>query len=172
MIFTVMKIFVVVLVVSLVFVFSPVVEARDFSAIYKECGLGGILLPDNAVGAVFINIMTSWGSTAISSDVSSPESCAGGKASTAALIYEGYDSLEKDLARGNGDYLNALMTFSGRNISESQPFILALRKGFSVSVAVEGYSEQTRFQKAENLYNLFYSLVDGEFPAPRNSNKS
>lgn len=172
MVSTVMKVSVVILAVSLVFAFSPVAEARDFGTIYKECGLGGMLFSGHPTAAVISNILWDWGTTAISSDVSSPESCAGGEASTAALIHDGYEFLEKDLARGSGDYLDTLMALSGCNTDVYQPLTLALREGFSASVAVEGYTNQTQFQKAEKLYTLFYSLVDGDFSTSCSNNNS
>lgn len=172
MVSTVMKVSVVIIVVSLVFAFSPVAEARTFAEIYRECGIGALIAHDIPVLAIILNITWDLGTTAISSDITSPETCAGGKASTAAFIHDAYDSLEKDLARGSGEYLDTLMALSGCSAVVYQPLSLALREDFSASVAVEGYTDQTRFQKAENLYNLFYKHVDGDFSASCSNNES
>ena len=169
MISTAMKVSIVVLVAALAFALSPVAEAREFGAIYKECGLGGMLFPNHSILAIISNITWDWGTTAILSDASSPESCEGGRASTAALIHDAYDSLEKDLARGNGEYLDALVALSGCSVDVSQPLALALRTDFGTAVAVDGYTDQTQYQKAENLYNMFYKQVDGYFTASCNS---
>jgi hypothetical protein len=164
MIATVMKfVVVVVLLVSLLCAFSPIVEAREFAMIYRECGIGAMLAADIPWLAVILNVTWDLGTTAILSNATSPETCAGGDARTAAFIYDAYDSLEADLARGSGEYLDSLMVLSGCKTDVYQSLSLALREDLRTSVAIEGYTDQTRFQKAENLYNLFYKHVEGEF---------
>ena len=143
--------------------FSPVVEARDFGTIYRECGLGAMIAGDIPWLAIVINITWDLGTTAISSDASSPDSCKGGSAKAAAFIHDAYDSIEKDLARGNGEYLDTLMALSGCEKNVYQPLAMSIRKDFGVSVGESNYSNQTRFEKSENLYNIFYKHVDGEF---------
>ena len=80
--------------------------AREFGEIYTDCGLGGLI--GSAIGskedtlanvaAVVTNITFDLGTTAISSNTTSPETCARGKEQTAAFIYESYESLETDIA--------------------------------------------------------------------------
>ena len=136
--------------------------ARDFGEIYTDCGLGGLI--GSAIGseedsianvaAVVTNITFDLGTTAISSNTTSPDTCARGKEKTAAFIYESYESLETDLASGHGVYLDALVALSGYEGQVRERFVAALRSGFATLVAMPEYPEQNRFTKSEALYNL------------------
>lgn len=136
--------------------------AREFGEIYTDCGLGGLI--GAAIGskedtianvaAVVTNITFDLGTTAISSNTTSPDSCARGDAKTAAFIYESYDSLETDLASGDGVYLDGLVALAGHKTETRERFIAALRSGFAMLVAAPEYREQDRFAKSEALYNL------------------
>ena len=136
--------------------------AREFGEIYTDCGIGGLI--GSAIGpeedtmanvaAVVTNITFDLGTTAISSNITSPDTCARGKEKTAAFIYESYESLETDLASGQGAYLDALVALAGHAGQTQERFVAAVRSGFAKLVAAPDYREQTRFAKAEALYNL------------------
>lgn len=135
---------------------SQVVQARVFAEIYKECGLGAMLFPKDPYIAVFTNVTWDLGSTALSSNSSSPDSCSGGKGKVASLINKAYELLEADLASGNGKYLDTLAALAVRDSQAQQQFKVALRKDFTKVVATAGYTTKTRFEKEEILYNLVY----------------
>ena len=136
--------------------------AREFGEIYTDCGIGGLI--GSAIGskedtianvaAVVTNITFDLGTTAISSNTTSPDTCARGKEKTAAFIYESYESLETDLASGHGVYLDGLVTLSGFEGETRERFVAAVRSGFARLVAAPEYPEQDRFNKSEALYNL------------------
>jgi len=130
--------------------FSQPAMSRDFADIYTECGLGAMIAPRNEAVAAVTNVTWDLGTTAISSNITSPDTCEGGKARMAAFIHDSYESLAKDLAGGSGTYLDALIALNG----EAQTDITALRADFAKLVADPSYTDQTRFQKAEALYNL------------------
>jgi hypothetical protein len=131
-------------------------SAREFADIYTDCGLGAIIAPRTPAVAAVTNVTFDLGTTAIISNVSSPDTCQGGKAVAAAFIHDAYDSLEADLARGQGEYLDSLAALAGVSKDGKDAFATGLRKDFAASVAADSYTGQTRFQKAENLYNLVY----------------
>ena len=128
--------------------------ARDFAEIYTDCGLGGMIAPRSDAVAAVTNVTWDLGTTAISTNISSPDSCSGGKAEKAAFIHESYDALETDLASGHGVYLDALVALSGHEGEARERFIAAMRSGFAKIVAAPEYPEQDRFTKSEALYNL------------------
>ena len=64
------------------------VQARDFADIYTECGLGAMIAPNNGTVAAVTNVTWDLGTTAVSSNVSSEDSCSGGKKKTAAYIFQ------------------------------------------------------------------------------------
>lgn len=133
--------------------------ARDFATIYVECGLGALIAPRTPVVAVITNITWDLGTTAISSEMSSPESCKGESVGTASFIHDSYDLLEMDLASGAGTHLDMLATLVGLDTDSAArtEFVGALRADFASYVANSDYGLQNRFQKAEALYNMVYA---------------
>ncbi|WP_269532584.1 DUF3015 family protein [Chitinimonas sp. BJYL2] len=144
---------------------------RDFGAIYTDCGLGGLMAPNTAWAAVITNITWDWGTTAISSELSTAESCKGGKKEkTAAFILQSYAELEKDLAQGQGAHLNALVALSGCQESVRADLIKGVRADLATRVAAPEYSNQTRAQQAEGLYNAVQNRVEGDLASSCNAN--
>ncbi len=136
-------------------------QAREFADIYTECGLGAMIAPNNEAVAAVTNVTWDLGTTAISSNSSSPDSCQGGSSSAAAFIYDAYPSLEKDLAAGQGEHLTALLTIAQCDASAQTDIGLALRKDFGELVSDDGYSQQSRYENAEGLYNALMNRVAG-----------
>ncbi len=137
-------------------VFSQPVMAREFADIYTDCGIGAMIAPNNGAVAAVTNVTWDLGTTAISSNISSPDSCMGGQERTAAFIHGSYEYLEQDLARGCGTYLDALMVLAGYDSQTKQEGIKALRNDFAKVVSEPGYTDKNSFEKAKALYGLVY----------------
>ncbi|HEX6363246.1 MAG TPA: DUF3015 family protein [Albitalea sp.] len=129
--------------------FAGQASAREFADIYTECGLGALIAPNNGAVAAVTNVTWDLGTTAITSNASSADTCAGGKKKTAAFIVQQYAQLEKDLAQGQGKHLDALMSIAGCQAGAAQ----TLRTSFAASVAAPAYATQSRFERAEALYD-------------------
>lgn len=143
--------------------FAPRAQARDFGQIYTQCGLGGLIAGSVPVLAVITNITWDLGTTAISSEATTPESCHGGAAKTAAFINQAAPQLEQDLARGQGQHLTALLELSGCS-AEAQPAITsALRSDLSRSLAAPGAAVRSGYQQAEALYDLYTARLQADF---------
>jgi hypothetical protein len=136
--------------------FSQSGMAREFADIYTECGLGAMIAPTNSAVAAVTNVTWDSGTTAISSNLSSPETCNGGQEKVASFIYNSYETLEKDLASGSGTYLDSLMVLAG--YTQDQQKLEALRNGFAKIVANPSYVDQNRFEKANALYDLVINV--------------
>lgn len=149
-------------VLSVLAVAQPSV-ARDFAEIYTQCGLGAMIAPKHEAVAAVTNVTWDLGTTAISSNATSPETCQGGKGKTAAFIHDAYPQLEKDLAKGEGAYLDTLLTLSGCASNVRPAVATALRKDFSTSVADPQYSRQSRYEQASGLYDMFYRRIEVGF---------
>ena len=147
-----LKIFLPILVVTLAL--PQIGMAREFAEIYTDCGIGGMIAPRSDAVAAVTNVTWDLGTTAISSNISSPDSCSGGQAEKAAFIHDSYDALELDLASGHGTYLDALAALAGHEGQAQQRFVTVVRAGFAKLVAAPDYHEQNRFAKAAALYNL------------------
>ena len=146
-----------------VLAFSQPSMARDFGDIYSQCGLGAMIAPKSEGVAAVTNVIWDSGTTAISSNISSPDTCQGGKAKTAAFIHESYGHIEKNLASGNGSHLDALLTLSGCRTEARPAITTALRSDFSKVVAKAGYSRQSRYEQASGLYNLLQHRITASF---------
>ncbi len=136
---------------------SYATETKDLQGIYEQCGLGGLLFPRWPVGASVSNFTWDFGSTASTSGLTTPDACKGGQAKLAAYIYNSYDSIEKDLAKGDGKYLDMLSMLSGKTTEEKDAFIQDVRTQFRAIVARDNYSSLSRLEKAK----LVFALVTG-----------
>ena len=131
-------------------------EAREFADIYTECGLGAIIAPNNQAVAAVTNVTWDLGTTAISSNISSEDTCIGGKAKVAAFINDSYENIEKDIAKGEGRYLEKLVALVNNNSVSNEEFISKLRSDLSNTMASIDYSNLSKFEKSEKLYNSIY----------------
>ncbi|OAD23790.1 conserved hypothetical protein, secreted [Candidatus Thiomargarita nelsonii] len=136
--------------------FSQSSMAREFADIYTDCGLGAMIAPTNSAVAAVTNVTFDLGTTAISSNLSSPDTCNGGQEKVASFIYNAYEPLEKDLASGSGTYLDSLMLLAG--YTQDQEKLEVLRNGFAKIVANPSYVDQNRFEKAKALYDLVINV--------------
>ncbi len=141
------------------------VQASDksFGEIYTDCGIGGLLtspIPEGGTQkflAVVSNIVWDLGTTAISSNMSSVGTCASGKKEkVAAFINTSYEELEKDLAKGEGVYLDTLVSMVKPENVDNISYKAQLRKDFSMVVASADYEKMNQYQKTESLYNIVF----------------
>lgn len=144
--------------------FSAQAKDRDFGEIFLECGIGGLIFQKESLGwaAVISNIIWDLGTTASSSQITSPESCKGGQPSTAALIYQAYPVVERELAEGRGDYLSAILDMSGCAAEARPAMIQSLRGDMADWVASSGYQNADRYAKAEFLHNSLTKQVSAQ----------
>lgn len=148
--------------VSVLTVASQTVQAREFADIYTDCGLGAMIAPNNDAVAAVTNVTWDLGTTAISSNISSPDTCQGGRAQAAAFIYETHATLEQDLARGQGEHLDALLALASCESAQQGAMVSALRTGLMEQAQQPGYTEQDAYHRAEGLYKVFdQSLQSG-----------
>lgn len=137
--------------------------AREFADIYTECGLGAMIAPNNTVVAAITNVTWDLGTTAISSNVSSADSCQGGKSKKAAFIHETYPNLAQDMVRGKGKHLDTLTALSACDVGAQDRLKKAVRADFTTLINAEGYALQTRFEQAKNLYDVLNQRIEKDF---------
>jgi len=134
--------------------FAQPASARDFGEIFHECGLGAMVFEDNGEAAAVSNIFWDSGTTATSSNITTPDSCKGGSGRLATFIYETYEALENDLASGDGPHLDTLLVIIGEDSKKTPELIASLRAEFATLVSGADYTDQSRFEKAEMMYNM------------------
>ena len=116
------------------------------------------MFPRWPLGASVSNFTWDWGTTASTSGLTTPDACKGGKAKLAAYIYESYDSIEKDLAKGDGKYLDMLVVLSDKQIEEKEIFVQSLREKFQKMVEKSDYSSLDRLEKAKLIFTIVQEL--------------
>lgn len=134
-------------------------ETKDIKGIYEECGLGGLLFPSWPIGASVSNVTWDLGTTAATSGLTTPDSCKGGEAKLAAYIYESYDSIEQDLAKGDGKYLDMLAVLSEKQEAQKADFVASVRAQFLKAVEQGNYSTLSQVEKAQMLYSIVEQSV-------------
>ena len=128
---------------------------------YVECGIGAALFPTISWAAVTSNVIWDAGITALTSAVSSPQTCNAKKAQTARLILETLPALEKDVSMGKGQYLTALMNTAGCNQASSAQITTDMRASYSNVVSAPEYASQSRVDKAAAFYDSARSAMNG-----------
>jgi hypothetical protein len=115
-----------------------------------------MIAPKDPLIAVFTNVTWDLGTTAISTNISSAESCKGKNAKVASFINDSYNEIEKDLASGEGKYIDTLASLSKEESQSKEDFIASVRNNFATIVASNDYSKLTTYQKSEKLYNIIF----------------
>jgi hypothetical protein len=131
---------------------APAASARPVADIYSQCGLGAMIFQETHWAAITSNIIWDLGTTAVSSDVSSADSCKGKTAKTAAYIFHSYAQLEQDLAQGQGQHLTALMSSTGCSASAQAQITTGLRGALAAQASSAAYSTATRLDQSKALF--------------------
>jgi hypothetical protein len=127
---------------------------RKFGQIYRECGLGAMIMKDDPTFALVSNITTDLGTTAILSNATTPDTCKGSSVKTALFIHESYNALASDLSRGQGKYLDSLAALNGWSGDTQKAVAEQIRGEFATVVASNGYSDKSRLEKSEALFDI------------------
>ncbi|WP_213609697.1 DUF3015 family protein [Pseudoalteromonas sp.] len=115
---------------------------------WQQCGLGAMVFPDNGVAAAISNIIWDLGTTAVSSNISSVESCKGANVKTAQFIQQTFPVLEQEIAQGEGEYISAMLNVRGCDVTSHQQIITSVRNDYANAPIDNAQS--------------FYELVEGK----------
>lgn len=77
---------------------------------WKHCGIGAMIFDDNSTAAAISNIIWDLGTTALSSKISSDDSCEGKRVKVAQLIQDNFNTVMEQTSAGEGEHLTAIMT--------------------------------------------------------------
>jgi len=116
---------------------------------WQDCGIGAMIFTSNGAAAAISNIIWDLGTTAVSSNVSSQDSCASEQAKTAMFIQATLPVLEQELATGEGEYVTAMLALRGCAATSHTAIISAVRKDMT----------QKSTDNAEALYNVLEDQV-------------
>ena len=130
---------------------------------FTDCGIGAALFPDTHWAAVTSNVIWDVGTTAVISATASPETCEGSSAQAAKFINDAYDSVVEDTARGDGEYLQALLQIYGCSSDAHEPIVESVRKDIGAVVADEAYASKSRTDRAEDYFKVVDATVKTSF---------
>ncbi|GMM85873.1 DUF3015 family protein [Pseudoalteromonas sp. MTN2-4] len=122
---------------------------------WADCGIGAMVFPDNGTAASISNIIWDLGTTAVSSNVSSQESCKGANVKTAQFIQQTFPVLEQEIAQGEGEYVAAMLNVRGCEAAAHADIVSAIRNDYADKPAAD----------AQALYNIVESKVTSQFAA-------
>ena len=120
---------------------------------YRDCGIGAALFPETHWAAVISNATWDLGTTAVTSATSSPETCSGANVQTAQFIIDHYDNLVEETAKGQGEYLTAVLDIQGCDTRMQPGAIESIRTEMAENVGSKAYSGQDQVEKATDYYN-------------------
>ena len=134
-----------------------------------DCGIGAMIFAETDWAAVTSNIIWDLGSTAVTSDQSSQNTCNSKKAKTALYIGATYANLSEETVQGDGAHLRAMLQVAGCEAAVHGSMIASLRSGFGQYVSASGYAAKSTSTKAEDFYNLVQTNVEGQFAGQCNA---
>ncbi len=120
---------------------------------WTDCGIGAMIFTSNGAAAAISNIIWDLGTTAVSSNISSQNSCASDTAKTAMFIKATMPVLEQEISIGEGEYLTAMLELRGCESTSHTNIINAVRKDIKNKEASD----------AESLYNTLENHVQTSF---------
>ncbi len=119
---------------------------------YRDCGIGAALFPTNGTAAAISNAIWDLGSTAITSATLSPETCSSETVDTAKFILETIDNLESDVARGEGEHVEALASLMQCDGTTNLADVTS--SGYASFVSSEEYQSASKMNKALAFYGI------------------
>ena len=134
---------------------SPTAQAANTKQLnpWQDCGIGSMIFPSNGMAAAISNIIWDLGTTAVTSNVSSQNSCASEKAKTAMFIHATLPVLEQEVATGEGEYVTAMLELRGCEANSHNAIINAVRNDIAVKST----------DNAEALYNVLENQITTNF---------
>lgn len=134
---------------------APAAQAQQKVNPWKQCGIGAMIFEDNGVAAAISNIIWDLGTTAVSSNISSQDSCEGVKVAAAQFINDSIVNIEEETVVGNGKHLTAMLNMMGCEASAHPAIINAVRADLDVAAG----------NKAEAYYLQLEDKTSGQFAA-------
>ena len=129
----------------------PVEESVTIENAFAECGIGAAIFPKNATAATFSNAIWDFGTTAFSSQTSSPSSCSGATTTAAAFINETYPVLEEQFVKGSGSHVAALMDIMQCDTSAQSAVVSYVQGELSQSFSDDAFIVASQSDKARKM---------------------
>lgn len=131
---------------------SSNVEAAEKINPWKHCGIGAMIFDDNNTAAAISNVIWDLGTTAISSKISSEDSCEGQRVAAAQFLQDTIAQVEEETAVGEGVHLTTVLNLMGCDATVHPALIGDMRSQLDLNTEAkaETYFLQLEATIAEN----------------------
>lgn len=130
---------------------------------FSDCGIGAAMFSETKWAAVTSNVIWDAGTTAVTSAISSPQTCNGKRVETAQFIIDNYDNIVEETARGRGEHLTAMLQVRGCDAKAHADIVSEVRSDMGQVVGKSGYENQSLTQKASDLFDAVDSVVNRNY---------
>jgi hypothetical protein len=135
------------LVASALLTANAIAEEKSTINPWKHCGIGAMIFDDNGTAAAISNVIWDLGTTAVSSKVSSEDTCDGKEVESAQFIQDNFDQVIEETSQGAGIHLTTMLNMLEVEASQ-QPQIL---KTIRTEMADQAVAKQAT---PETYYNV------------------
>lgn len=144
-------------VLTLSMVTAPAVHAQQKVNPWKQCGIGAMIFDDNGTAAAISNVIWDLGTTAVSSNVSSQDSCNGLKVAAAEFINSTITNIEEETVIGEGQHLTAMLNLMGCEATAHSAIIQEVRADLDVSITDNSSKAQAYYSQLDNTITSKFS---------------
>lgn len=124
-----------------------------------DCGIGAMIFDETGWAAVSSNVIWDLGTTAVTSDQASQNTCNSRKAQMATYIGATYANLSEEAVKGEGKHLHAMLDIMSCEPAARRDIIGSIRKDFAQYLGDAGYVAKPANAKAEDFYNIVNSVA-------------
>jgi hypothetical protein len=126
-------------------------EATTVENAFSQCGIGAAIFTKNETAAIISNVIWDLGTTAFSSQTSSPDSCSGANTTAALFINETYPVLEEQFVKGSGSHVAALLNILQCETGAHNAVISSVQGELSPSFANQAFVASSQTDKAQQM---------------------
>lgn len=117
---------------------------------WMQCGIGAMIFKENETAAAISNIIWDLGTTAVSSNVSSQNTCEGIKVAAAEFINSTITNIEEETVVGEGEHLTAMLNLMGCEAAAHSAIIQDVRADLDVSITDKASKAETYYLQLDN----------------------
>ena len=115
---------------------------------WTDCGIGAMIFSDNNEAAAISNIIWDLGTTAVTSQVSSADSCKGKNVDVALFIQDNYNKVLEETSQGSGEHLTAMLEMLEVETGKQSEVIVSVRTKMAKEVATNTSTQPEQFYNA------------------------
>ncbi|USD67238.1 DUF3015 family protein [Vibrio sp. SCSIO 43136] len=113
---------------------------------WTQCGIGAMIFNDTGAAAAISNVIWDLGTTAVSSNISSQNTCEGSQVKAAMFIQDNYDQMIEQTSQGSGEHLTAMLHILEVDASEHSKVTQSIRSQMASKIVANESTPETYYQ--------------------------